>query len=72
MCYRTGYYHSLIYTDYMHAELVSQITGTKLQGRKRTKERMYASILCIDDLLLSLTPPQSGPYEIKFRLAQIL
>jgi hypothetical protein len=56
----------------MHAELVSQITGTKLQGRKRTKERMYASILCIDDLLLSLTPPQSGPYEIKFRLAQIL
>jgi hypothetical protein len=41
----------------MHAELPSQITGTKLQGRRRTKERMHASILCIDDLLLSLTSP---------------
>jgi hypothetical protein len=37
-----------------------------------TKEIMPARILCIGDLLLYLTPPQSGQYEIKFRLAQIL
>ena len=42
----------------MHAELASQITGRNYRDADElTKERMHESILCIDDLLLSLTSP---------------